>query len=311
MSKAYSGGTNFTWPTKGETDVAPVIDAALTVVSAHDHSGSGNGTPISTTGLAANSVTGAKILLANNEALRARQASSTIVNALKLNASDLLEFVQATLFSTGRAIYTAIAAPATPATGQAVTYVDSTTKALTTKDDAGYVRPLGRAINNFSTALQTPAAATRVYITGSALAIPPTKMQIGTCFRWTFDMTKTAFGSATSTFDICFGTAGTTADTARVSFTKPAGTAAADAGRVVIEAICRGPLSASGVVAGMFTMTHNLAATGHAVIPCVNVTTVSSTFDVTTASLIAGLCITSGAADAITIQCVTAEAWNL
>jgi len=57
-------------------------------------------------------------------------------------------------------------------------------------------------------------------------------------------------------------------------------------------------------------MLHNLAATGHAQIPCVVVNTISSTFDVTTPTNV-GLCITTGAADAITIQQVTAEAINL
>lgn len=165
--------------------------------------------------------------------------------------------------------------------------------------------------NNFSTSAQTPAAATRTYITGSKLTVPATKLQIGTMFRWTFDMTKTAAGTAASTFDICFGTNGTTADTARVSFTKPAGTAVIDNARVVIECIIRGPLSASGVAVGHFCMTHNLSATGHATIPVVNVTTVSGTFDVTVANLFAGVCITSGASDAITIQMVMAEAFNL
>jgi hypothetical protein len=129
--------------------------------------------------------------------------------------------------------------------------------------------------------------------------------------RWTFDMTKTAAGTATSTFDICFGTNGTTADTARVSFTKPAGTAAADTGTVTITAICRGPLSASGVVVGNFQMVHNLENTGHAIIPCVSQTVVSSAFDVTVANLFVGVCITSGASDAITIQQCITEVWNL
>lgn len=308
MSRSYTGGTNFSWPSKGDTNWDSTADTALTTVSGHDHSGAPNGTQISTSGLASNSVTGAKILLANNEAIRARQASSTIVDLLKLNASDLLEAVQTMLFSTGRALYSLIGAPATPASGQSATFVDPTTKAFSTKDSAGFVRS---SVTNFSTASQSPAATTRTYITGSALAMPTNKMQIGTCFRWTFSMTKTAAGIAASTFDICFGTAGTTADTARVSFTKPAGTAAADEAFVTITAICRGPLTGAGVVAGTFQMTHNLAATGHATIPNVNVVTVSAGFDVTVANLIAGVCITSGAADAITIQCVQAEAWNL
>lgn len=198
--------------------------------------------------------------------------------------------------------------PATPASGQGVLFLDTTSKRLTVRDDAGFHRSI---IHNFSTAQQAPAATTRTYIAGSAIAVASGKMQIGTCFRWRLNLTKTAAGSAASTFDICVGTAGTTADTARVSFTKPAGTAAADEGVVEIFAICRGPLSASGVFVGTFGLTHNLAATGHAVIPCVAVTTISSAFDVTVASSIVGLCITTGASDVITIENVQAEAWNL
>lgn len=309
MSKSYTGGLNFTWPTKGDTNWDTLVDAALTAISSASFTGGGTGTQLSTNSFAANSVTGAKILLANDEAIRARNAAATITNLLKLNTSDQLELIQALLISSGKASFTNITAPATPSSGSSTAYVDTTTKLLSVKDDAGYVRSLGR--NNFSVTSQAPAATTRTYITGSALAMPTNKMQIGTCFRWVFDMTKTAFGSAASTFDICVGTAGTTADTARVSFTKPAGTAVADTARVTIEAICRGPLSASGIMAGTFHMSHNLAATGHAIIPNVNVTTVSGAFDVTVAGLIVGLCITSGASDAITIQCVTAEAWNL
>lgn len=166
-------------------------------------------------------------------------------------------------------------------------------------------------LNNFSVIAQTPAATTRTYLAGSAIAVPVGKLQIGTVLSWTFDMTKTAAGSASSVIDIALGTNGTTTDTAVVSFTKPAGTAAADAAFVTITAVVRGPLSASGVIVGNFQMTHNLAATGHAQIPCVVVTTVSGSVDVTVASLIAGLCITTGASDAITIQAVTAAAENL
>jgi hypothetical protein len=197
----------------------------------------------------------------------------------------------------------------TPASGVTAVYVDSVSKQITTKDDTGRIR--GSEISNFSTTSQAPAATTRTYITGSAIAIPSGKMQIGTCFRWTFNMTKTGAGTATSTIDIAVGTAGTTADTARVSFTKPAGTAVIDEAYCEIVAVCRGPLSASGIFSGEFFMVHNLQITGHAVIPCVVVNTISSAFDVTVANSIVGICITTGASDAITIQQVTAEAWNL
>jgi hypothetical protein len=123
-------------------------------------------------------------------------------------------------------------------------------------------------------------------------------------------MTKTAAGVAASTIDVAFGTAGTVSDTARLSFTKPAGTAVADEATVEVIAIIRGPLSASGVAVGNFFMAHNLVSTGHATIPCVVVTVVSAAFDVTTPTYV-GVCITTGASDAITIKQVTAEALNL
>lgn len=199
-------------------------------------------------------------------------------------------------------------AATTPSAGQAVLAINSTTKRIQTVDDAGYKRTLG--FFNFSTTSQAPAAASRTYITGSNIAFPAGALQVGTLLRWSFDVTKTGAGTAASTFDICFGTAGTTADTARVSFTKPAGTAVIDTGQVDIQCIVRGPVGASGVAVGHFRLTHNLASTGHAQIPVVDVTTVSSAFDITTPTNI-GICMTSGASDAITIQLCIAEAWNL
>lgn len=196
----------------------------------------------------------------------------------------------------------------TPGSNVLAVYADSA-KRLATKDDSGYVRGLGYW--NASSTSQAPAATTRTYLTGSNISFPKTGAQVGTCFRWTFNMTKTAAGVAASTIDIAFGTAGTTADTARVSFTKPAGTAVIDEGFCEIVAIVRGPISNSCIVTGEFWMVHNLAATGHAVIPCVAVSTQSAAFDITVSNLIAGVCITTGAADAITIQQVTAEAWNI
>jgi hypothetical protein len=197
--------------------------------------------------------------------------------------------------------------PATPAAGQANISIDTTMKRLRVVDDAGLSRVLGYV--NFSTASQAPAAATRTYITGSNINFAAGGLQVGTILRWTFNMTKTAAGVAASTFDICFGTAGTTADTARVSFTKPAGTAVIDEGKVTITAVVRS-IGAAGVVVGEFEMTHNLQITGHAVIPCVVVNTISAGFDMTAVTNV-GVCINSGAADAITIQIVTAEAFNL
>lgn len=170
---------------------------------------------------------------------------------------------------------------------------------------------LASEVGNYSFTSQAPAASTRTYISGSAITIPDTKMKIGSKFLWKFNLTKTAAGTASSTIDICVGTTGTTSDTTRLSFTKPGGSAAADEGFCIVEAICRGPLSASGIMVGEFVMYHNLASTGHMIIPVACVNTVSSTFDVTTTNLIIGLCITTGASDAVTVQQVTAQAFNI
>ena len=163
---------------------------------------------------------------------------------------------------------------------------------------------------NFSTGAQTPASTTRTYLTGSAIAIPATKLQIGSVLRWSFNATKTAAGTASSTFDVAFGTAGGTADTARISFTKPAGTAVADEGWIEIDCIVRGPLSASGVAVGEFRLVHNLSATGHSTVPIVVLNTVSATFDLTVPTF-AGVAVTPGVAESYTIQQMSAQIWNV
>jgi hypothetical protein len=59
------------------------------VIAEHDHSGSGNGRPIAAISIDANAVTGAKIRLANNEELRARNnAGSADINILKVTTAD-------------------------------------------------------------------------------------------------------------------------------------------------------------------------------------------------------------------------------
>jgi hypothetical protein len=61
-------------------------------IAEHDHTGSGKGTPLGAGSLLADSVTGAKFRLDNDEYLRARDfADSTNINILKINASDKLE----------------------------------------------------------------------------------------------------------------------------------------------------------------------------------------------------------------------------
>ena len=203
-----------------------------------------------------------------------------------------------------------IVSPNPPPIGKVETFISSDTPGLLRSiDEANNINSVS-PIYNYSVALQNPPVA-RTYLAGSMLSVPITKLKIGSIFYWCFNMTKDANGSASATVDIAIGAAGTVGDTAVVSFTKPAGTAAADEGFVEIMATVRGPLTASCIITGEFWMSHNLAATGHAQIPFVVVNNVSGAFNATTASLKLGICLTGGAADNITIQQMLAIGMNL
>ena len=164
----------------------------------------------------------------------------------------------------------------------------------------------GLEVRNFSTVAQALSGVTRVFIAGSQLLVPAGGLKVGARIRFVLDITKTAAGSASAVFDISFGTAGTVADTARVSFTAVAGSAAVDVARVVIAATVRS-VSTTGVVVGKFTRTHNLASTGFSTLPVDQVVTVAAGFDNDGQELFIGLNITQGASDAWTIQVVEAS----
>jgi hypothetical protein len=172
---------------------------------------------------------------------------------------------------------------------------------------------IGDSVANQSTAAQTPTAATLTAITGSLLTIPTAKLRIGTVFKWHLEMSKTANGTAARNFFVRLGTAGTTADTAILTYTSSAGTAAIDAGYLDIVVTIRGPLSASCIARGMFVQYHDLTTGGFLAsgkpIEVKGVT--SGTFDATTANLKIGLSVTTGASEVITFEQVVAEAKNL
>jgi hypothetical protein len=157
---------------------------------------------------------------------------------------------------------------------------------------------------------QAPAAATRTYITGSNIPISSNKMQSNTCFKWKIGLSKTGAGAGTSVFDIAVGTNASTADAARVSFTKPAGTAVADEGWIEIIAVMRS-VGASGIMVGEFSMTHNLQTTGHLTVQQSVLTAISAGFDTTVAGLQVGLCVTSAASELFTINVMIGEGFNI
>ena len=159
-------------------------------------------------------------------------------------------------------------------------------------------------LRNYSTGAQSSIATTRVYVTGSFLQ--PTAFRAGSTMRWVIGYSKTAVGTTAATYDVAFGTAGSTADTARCSFTGPAQTAVADNACMIIESVVQVYNGASSIVATTWNQTNGIAAptTG---LRCIGSSVVSGAFDLTTASIGAGICFTSATSAVWSINSVYAE----
>lgn len=169
--------------------------------------------------------------------------------------------------------------------------------------------PAGGTVRNASVTSQAPTAAVEAVVVGTAAAFPQnTGVKVGTRFRAKFSLTKTAAGTAASTIAVSLGILGTVADAVALSFTKPAGTAAVDEGFAEIDVICRSvnETAQTAVFTGEFRLVHNLAATGHATIPVVVVNAVSGAVALAEAQIFA-VSITTGAADAVTIEFAESE----
>jgi hypothetical protein len=154
------------------------------------------------------------------------------------------------------------------------------------------------------------ANAADTYLSGSNLAIGG-KLKAGTILRWVFAATKTAAGVATPVWNVRFGTAGTTADTGRLTFTTSAQTAATDTGLFELTVTVRS-VSASGVVAGTHITHHHQATTGFGNVARPQIFNVTSgAFDNSGGTLQVGVSVNPGASGVWTFQVVTAEAINL
>ena len=55
-------------------------------------------------------------------------------------------------------------------------------------------------------------------LTGGLAFVPPQGWQVGTTFRWTISMSKTAAGTAANSFYVKIGTGGTTTDSTVLTF---------------------------------------------------------------------------------------------
>jgi hypothetical protein len=199
--------------------------------------------------------------------------------------------------------------PTTPGAGKAALYPDSSSKRWTSLDENGRKLSLDGVIRNWNVA-DVVANAADTYLTGSSLAVPQHLLQAGATFKWRFALTKTGAGVAAPTWNVRVGTLGTTADASRLLFTGPAQTGVVDAGYVEITAVLRN-VGAAGVLAGVLSLSHNLATTGLATSQCPTLQVTSSGFDTTVASLIVGVSVNPGSAGVWTHQIVIAEMSNM
>jgi hypothetical protein len=183
-----------------------------------------------------------------------------------------------------------------------------TTKKITALQLLAYS---GDSLQNASVADQV-ISATTAYVTNSNLPVPVGKLRIKTVFRWRIIVTKTAAGTtAGCAVLVKLGTLGTTGDATILTFTFGTPTGVVDAAVIDVEVIIRGPLSASCIATGVARLTHNLDATGFSTLHTEVKAVTSGTFDATTASLIAGLTITTTTSSAWTVTGITGEAKNL
>lgn len=208
-------------------------------------------------------------------------------------------------------------APSTPSSGKVALYVDNTgTPNLKLIDDtATIITQLDDKVvrRGFSTAGSSGYAAD-TYLAGSSVQFPSGRPPVAGClYHLVFDMVKTAAGAATPILIIRFGTAGAIADTARITFTWAAGTAAIDTGIVEVYVHFRS-VGAAGVAAGSACIAHHLAATGLTATGASGqgiILAASAGFDTTVANSFIGASFNGGASFAGTGTFVRAELFNL
>jgi hypothetical protein len=159
---------------------------------------------------------------------------------------------------------------------------------------------------------QVLAAGSANYLSGSGFQIPTTVgLQAGQTVSWRVTLSKSAAGTAASSFIVYTGINGTTADTARCTLGTGAGTAVTDNAVAIVSAY----VSASGATAVLqcsVQIVHGNATqtTGFIITPMVSAVVASSAFDSTPASTKVGLGLTTGASVVPTVTSVYTTTTN-
>jgi hypothetical protein len=182
-----------------------------------------------------------------------------------------------------------------------------TNKKLTLSQVSIYSDP----ITNTAVAAQGPGFATDTYVTASGITIPTARMGAGVAYYCRMMITKTGASTATPAYNLRYGTAGSTADTARCAFTQTsAQTGVIDTAWFEMLATFR-VYSSVAVIAATIKMTHDLASTGFISRAMYIQNVVSATFDATVASSKIGISMNGGTSSAWTVQQCLAQLHNL
>ncbi len=143
-------------------------------------------------------------------------------------------------------------------------YVVDPVSGLPYKATAADIATFADPLSNGSVAAQV-GFSTDTYLAGSnPLNLAAGRLKAGSGYRCRFDIAKTAAGTAAAVITVRMGTAGTTADTARLTFTFPtAQTAAIDNGYVDILLNFRTVgTGTTAVAAGFLTLNRTNTTTG-------------------------------------------------
>ena len=160
------------------------------------------------------------------------------------------------------------ATPGTPASGKIALFVDNSgTPLIKTVDDLGTVKFQTDSLylNSYASIAAVSAGyASDTYLVGSTCTIPLAGGWLQRCqYQCTFDMTKTALGTAAFTIIVRMGTLGTTGDATILTLAFAVGTAAADTGLFQVLVNFRSVGSGtSAIIQGIAECQHHLAATG-------------------------------------------------
>lgn len=184
--------------------------------------------------------------------------------------------------------------------------------------DATDLNGWANAINGFGNGnsaqqSQVVVSATAYYVTNSNILVPPTAI-VGTRFRWTVAMAKTAAGTGIFQMRIYRGTNGSTADTADVTTTLGTQTAVVDSMMIDVEVVFTTIGSAGAYYWTMIPTSKAASATGFGVAagPTGQFSGTVSAVPLNTASLKLGLgFIATTGTPTITVPLVRAQSLNI